>query len=502
MNFFRAGRSCFMLVGVIFLLLIISCVTAVNADSAVRIQIDGEIIKTDVAPVIENDRVIVPVATIVENIGGTSSWNGENSQVTLEYNGTTVKMWIGSTKATVNGVAKSLDVAPRIVTVDAQGGGRTMIPIRFVAENFDCDVDWDNNQRMVIIETKDDGVPDMTVEYTSIYTGQKYGNDTSKTYTLVKFRANKSLKNGNYKGVSLTQPDRYYVDVPDSIIGTDAAKTKTANSDISYVKSVRTGAPTVYNSRVVVDLKAKVTPQISYSEDGKTMILAFPETYKGDENDEPVIPDDGDDNNDDEEIVVVPFEPYADGKLVVCIDPGHGKTTGGKRSPDESLMEWEFNRDVAYKLKALLEKQGVKVVMTVEKNDMTDPSLVNRVEIANSNGEVDLFISIHANAMGNGVDWTSPSGWEIYCYEKGTDAEVAAKAIRQATIKAIPNIKDRGVKTNDYYVIKNTTMPSVLVEHGFYTNKQECQLLKSDDYRNKLAAADAQGIMNFFAQYK
>ena len=505
MNVLKAGKKFFLLLGVLLILLICSGIVA-DAASDVRIQVDGKIIQTDADPIIENGRTIVPVATIIENIGGTSFWNQENSQVTLEYNGTVVKMWIGSKKATVNGVSKTLDVAPRIVTINAAGGGRTMVPIRFVAENFDCDVDWDNDQRIVLIETADDGVPSLRLEYTSIYTGQKYGSDTSKTYTLVKFRTNQVIKNKGYKAVCITGPDRCYVDVPDSIIDTDASKTKTVSSSKSYVKSVRTGAPTVYNSRVVVDLKAASKPQISYSDDGKTMILAFPETYTGSSTDDPVVdvPDIGDEGGEDEEEVIVfpPFEPYADGKLVVCIDPGHGKTTGGKRSPDETLMEWEFNRDVAYRLKSKLEKAGIKVIMTVAKDDMTDPSLPERVAVANEAGDVDLFVSIHANAFGNGEDWTTPNGWEVYHREGYEAAQEAAEAVRKATKSTIKEIRDRGVKVNDYHVLVNTKMPAILIEHGFFTNKTEVEYLKSDSFREKFASADAQGIINFFNSYK
>lgn len=509
MKIFRAGRLFFVLAALVFVLLMCTSL-AVQADSAVRIQVDGEIIATDAEPVIENGRTIVPVATIIENIGGTSAWDGTNNQVTLEHEGTVVKMWIGSKKATVNGESKTLDVAPRIVTVNAQGGGRTMIPIRFVAENFSCKVDWDNDNRIVLIETPDDGVPNLKVEYTSIYTGQKYGKDSSKTYTLVKFRTNQVIKNKGYKGKALIDPDRYYVDINDSVIGSDAAKTKSVNVSNSYVKSVRTGAPTVYNTRVVVDLKAKVTPEISYSDDGKTMILAFPETYNGPAVEDPEINNGNTDINNSEENngegeepeIVIPYEPYADGKLVVCVDPGHGMTTGGKRSPDETLMEWEFNRDVAYRLKDKLEKAGIEVLMTVAKDDKTDPALADRVAIANDAGDVDFFISIHANAFGYGEDWTTPYGWEVYCKEEGTDAEKAADMIRKATVKLIPDIKDRGVKFNDYHVITYTTMPAVLVEHGFYTHEEEVELLKEPEYRDKLAEADAQGIIEFLKLYK
>ena len=222
------------------------------------------------------------------------------------------------------------------------------------------------------------------------------------------------------------------------------------------------------------------------------MILAFPETYQGTNS--------GTGSSTGGGTAINGYNPYADGQLVVCIDPGHGLTTGGKRSPDGSLREYEFNRDVAYRLKALLEARGVTCIMTVAQDDQTDPSLATRVAIANNAGNVDLFVSIHANAFGDG--WNSANGWEVYTYQSGGIAEMAAKAVEQATIDSGAGLKNRGCKTANFYVIKNTTMPAILIEHGFYTNLEECEKLKSDSFRDILAQADANGIMNFFSLFQ
>ena len=111
--------------------------------------------------------------------------------------------------------------------------------------------------------------------------------------------------------------------------------------------------------------------------------------------------------------------------------------------------------------------------MTVAQDDQTDPSLATRVAIANNAGNVDLFVSIHANAFGDG--WNSANGWEVYTYQSGGIAEMAAKAVEQATIDSGAGLKNRGCKTANFYVIKNTTMPAILIEHGFYTNLEECE---------------------------
>ncbi|MDO4482608.1 MAG: N-acetylmuramoyl-L-alanine amidase, partial [Bacillota bacterium] len=193
------------------------------------------------------------------------------------------------------------------------------------------------------------------------------------------------------------------------------------------------------------------------------------------------------------------FNPYDDGKLVVMLDPGHGKSTLGKRSPDESLLEYEFNRDVAKRTKSILESKGITVLMTV--SDDTDVSLSQRCSTAN-NSNADIFVSFHANAFGNGVDWeNNAGGWEIYYYSTSKYGKILANYIHDANIPSI-GIKDRGVKTANFAVIKNTDMPAVLIEHGFYTNETEIELLKSPSWRQKAAELDAQGILNFLYSFK
>ena len=182
-----------------------------------------------------------------------------------------------------------------------------------------------------------------------------------------------------------------------------------------------------------------------------------------------------------------------DGKLVVMLDPGHGESTAGKRSPDGSLTEYEFNRSVANKMKGLLEARGIEVLLTV--NDDSDPSLAERCESAN-NSDTDIFVSIHANAYGSGGEWTSPNGWEIYHYPGSVLGNQLAEAISNANFPGI-GMYNRGIKTANFYVIKNTYMPAVLIEHGFFTNIEEIELLKNDEWREKAAQYNVEGIMKF-----
>lgn len=176
-------------------------------------------------------------------------------------------------------------------------------------------------------------------------------------------------------------------------------------------------------------------------------------------------------------------------KMKICLDAGHGKETSGKRSPDGALLEFEFNRDVTNRLKTILEAHGVEVILTC--NDDTDISLNKRCQIANE-AKADYFISIHANA--HKEYWTDVSGWEAYIIGKGGKAEILANRIWAWSISGL-GLKDRGVKVESFQVLRDTDMPAVLIEHGFYTNKEECEKLKDSAFRQKCAECDAKGIL-------
>lgn len=180
-----------------------------------------------------------------------------------------------------------------------------------------------------------------------------------------------------------------------------------------------------------------------------------------------------------------------DAKVKICIDAGHGSNTAGKRSPDGSLREYEFNRDVANRIKNILVAHGVEVILTC--GDDYDIPLQQRCDIANQL-KADYFVSIHANAFG--TDWNDARGWEVFVVAKGGRAEELAETIHEYSIAEL-GLKDRGVKTANFYVLRNTNMPAILIEHGFYTNKAECALLKDSDFRQKCAVADAKGILDF-----
>lgn len=182
----------------------------------------------------------------------------------------------------------------------------------------------------------------------------------------------------------------------------------------------------------------------------------------------------------------------------VVIDPGHGVETAGKCSPDGKYHEHEFNLDVAQRLKAILTRHGVTAGLT--RTTKADVTLAKRVEIANAIDDLDLFVSIHSNASGDGSNWTDPDGFGIYTSSEGDTAgrNIAAKAIIAKAKEAGITIWGDGLfHDSSLYVLRKTVAPAVLIEHGFHTNKAETELLKSSAYRDKLAVVDAKGILEY-----
>ncbi len=112
------------------------------------------------SPVVVNDRTLMPVRAIIEEIGGTVDWNGAAQEVILKYGQDEIRLTIDSTTAYLNNEAQTLDTAPTIIN------DRTMLPIRFIAESFDFDVDWDGTTQTVTI-TKE---AETTIEPTTVPT--------------------------------------------------------------------------------------------------------------------------------------------------------------------------------------------------------------------------------------------------------------------------------------------------------------------------------------------
>ena len=170
----------------------------------------------------------------------------------------------------------------------------------------------------------------------------------------------------------------------------------------------------------------------------------------------------------------------------VAIDAGHFPNTAGKRSPDGTLREYQFNSAVANHLSGMIvEHENVGYNFMHE--DGQDVPLAERARRANAYG-AHVYISIHANAHGDG-GFTTANGVEVFVLKKTlTEAtKLATHAVNN--IASIKGQTNRGVKEGNFQVLRDTKMTAILVEAGFMTNQMELEYLKSNDYRYAVARA-------------
>lgn len=107
----------------------------------------------DQAPFIEDSRTLVPIRFIAEAMGGKVDWDEANRIVVLNFENKEIKIPVGENKIFINGTEKAIDTSAKIKS------GRTFVPIRFIAENLDMEVVYNDSMRKVFIISKDELKP-------------------------------------------------------------------------------------------------------------------------------------------------------------------------------------------------------------------------------------------------------------------------------------------------------------------------------------------------------
>ncbi len=203
------------------------------------------------------------------------------------------------------------------------------------------------------------------------------------------------------------------------------------------------------------------------------------------------------------------------GTTVIVIDPGHGGNDPGTRNILNGKPEKDYTVDVAKRVQKILVDSGWKTILT-RTNDIR-VERPTRIDIAGKAG-ANVFVSIHFNYVEKS---RTVSGIETYCltpsgmsssFNRGFNDNVSASFLNngfnsenimlaadvQSAIIKKTNSKDRGVKHARFLdVLQNQRCPAILVEAGFLSSDREAELIDSVEYRQLLASAIAEGIMNF-----
>lgn len=180
------------------------------------------------------------------------------------------------------------------------------------------------------------------------------------------------------------------------------------------------------------------------------------------------------------------------GRIVVMVDPGHGGPDPGAIGIG-GLQEKVIVMSIAQQVASLLDQQGVQAVLT--RTGDYDFDLEPRVAMA-ERMNANLFVSIHANS----IDLSRPdiNGLETYYYSSASSGRLA-RTIHNSILQGV-DIQDRGIRTARFYVLRRTSMPSVLIEVGFVTGREDAVKLSNPTYQSQMAQAIARGILQYLQQ--
>lgn len=362
---------------------------------------------------------------------------------------------------------------------------------------------------------------------------------SDKDHTRVVIDCTKELK---FDTSVLSNPQRIVIDVHGAWIKTDLKKTISVGS--RFVKSVRIAQHDPDTVRLVVESSLGENNRKFFSlkggSAGHRVVLDFGNFQKssggaaidfgkktGENTDatsspEPATdPDGGDgtvnsgarpaDKNDNEpagtgkEEAVVPvvepvFTPGIKGKKII-IDPGHGGCDVGAIGPT-GVTEKSITLRVSQELQKQLVNEGATVIMTrnrdievsSKRSKASDAEeLQARCDIANNN-DGDIFISIHMDSFTN----STPSGTTGYYYGKGTKASQRLAQYVSDGVTGTLSTAHRGIRSCNFYVVKHTTMPAILLEVAFISNEKEERLMNSEAGIKKAATGIVNGIRKFF----
>lgn len=190
--------------------------------------------------------------------------------------------------------------------------------------------------------------------------------------------------------------------------------------------------------------------------------------------------------------------------MFVLLDNGHGINTPGKCSPDKSLLEYKWAREMVDLLIKEFAKYNIQAIKLVPEN--IDISLRERVNRANKfyreHNKQAILISVHCNAAGNDGKWHNASGWSIYIAQNASsNSKRLAKLIYEEAEKL--GLKgNRFVPKEKYWVqslamCRDTNCPAVLTENMFQDNKEDVKFLLSDEGKKKIVEAHVKGVIKY-----
>ncbi|HHW60571.1 MAG TPA: SH3 domain-containing protein [Syntrophomonadaceae bacterium] len=507
----------------------------------------------DVEPVVDQQRTLVPLRAIFEAMGATVTWDQAKQQAVAVRGDTRVVMPLNSTSPTVNGKVQKIDVPAKVVNQ------RILAPLRFVGEAFGGKVVWHQASYTVDITLEDLAPPEPERDKITLSTARdsnavraiiqgtaplnavrktgpgelslsfKDMNIEGSSAVSVDVGAGKTMKvvgsnQGDDAVIKVTLPEkiryevweedngkRLIINVPNLVVSVSQANFSSSSEKIV----VQTLLPANYGHQSTdrqFDFRLQgVNPghaQNEYTFRGGELVERVlvkgvgPDTIVTVLTTEPsrfVTSTSG--NKTEINVLAIssnpnpPPVPPIDGKLVV-LDPGHGGSESG--ASYAGIYEKDITLDIALRTGKILQSRGIPVIYTRDSDVYV--SLGERGRIANA-ANATCFVSIHCNAFtqpsAHGIEtWFWAPSHTPRLYEQRQQRQALASALQNQLVADLQRA-NRGVKEGNLQVLRDTNMPSALVEVMFLSNPEERSMLVSDYYKQVAAQAIADGIINY-----
>ncbi|MGP0586101.1 N-acetylmuramoyl-L-alanine amidase [Paenibacillus timonensis] len=469
-----------------WMLLMVMAQTGQAAPGSTSIYLDGKALALPENGQVQNvnGNVMIPIRVVAEELGFDVNYEKKTSTVTIKQSGTTLILNVNKTTASVNGSEVKLPIAPKL-TEDT-----TLVPMRFVGEQMGLKVSWDNAAKSAYLTSSSSGSESGNAGNVGSGSDSGTGTDGQQPgmvvppvdptelakVTGIGFSNNSLMiavdKNVTPSIFTMSGPERLVIDLPQTQFAETLANgapldvNKSGAIEVTDYPDVSKVRYALFSSnpstvRIVLDLNHKVNYQLVNENDGLIFVNLNMDPIQG-------------------------GNSGGDGKMTVVLDAGHGGSDPGAISVTKK-KEKDFNLAVVLKVQKLLQNDpNINLVLTRESD--TYPTLPERVKIAENVG-ADIFISVHANSGS-----ASASGVETY-YTRAASQDLA-KVMHKHLVQA-SGLADRKVRTQSLHVTRETTMPAVLLECGYLSNKNDDALLATDEYRSKVAQGIADGIKEY-----
>lgn len=446
-------------------------------------------------PIIFNDRALVPVREIFEELGAEVKYNMQTREVRVEYGDTKVLLRINDNVAEVNGVREPIldNVVPKLIGMK-DGELKTMVPVRFISESIKIPVDFDSDNAAILVNSRDYSFEEAAKE--------KYINDVSYEVVgtnTVEVRVETSARAADYSSFSMTDPNRVVTDLEGFKLG------NVSNMQINKggVEAIRFG-DNGSRSRIVIDIDGEIkdfsTEIVADNEmlitvETKKNVSVPTATPKPTPTQKPTSTPAPTATPKPTATATPKYTAAPSSAKLIILDPGHGGTDSGAvgKLDGKAIYEKDLTLSIAKQVRDILKNRGYNVELTRENDVLL--SLSEPPKQANERNAA-LFVSIHINS----AEATEAYGTEVYYSLEnngdtyGTTSEVLAKRVLNEMLYNMES-KNRGVKTANHAVTRRCNMPAVLAEVGFISNEDELRKMCSSSYQQKVAVGIADGII-------